>query len=1340
MADDANAPPQQYDIPDLTNIDPSVAPMLQTRHGVSDTSIESSPDGILRGIDPAVDPKDVLLNKENNQVQAVPNSFDLFAEYRAQTKTAAAYMGYGEHQLARAVAGTQVIDGSKTPDEAVQEFGHQAMDVWKQSNVSPLENATHFPALQQVMGPIMAAVPTMREYAASGATGAAIGATEGAVIGGVMTAGNPLGAALMGIAGGSMGMDVGILDSAYEMGRGALVMDMLDRGVPADVAKPAATIGGLAMGLAQMAGVGAVAGRGIEGIATLFAGDAGQATLKTFGGRILEQAGIGAAFGSLNSFTESTTKAFAGLVSHTNGVVTPAEVAEGMIQNVMAGAVLGGGTGVATEFLKAGISKAVRLKTENHAKFVEQGLPEQVKNQIKEEETVTGVVLSPGARAKRAQEIMFPLKKEEPKEDTSESEPTVKHESRSKAEMKRDEARTDLAKEVARIGDKLDKAQKVLKETVRKIRDLDASIAMLKNSEYESVVVKDLLEQYKGERKTAQNDKVRLEGEVSEWKKAYEDITTNQQQVEKAHQATELGRLMTTVNKTLSPKQSGVPNSRMERGTDIQQVLNRVRHYVKDPKATAQVIESYNTALANGDDISEKMQNEYDAANLVGDIKNKPSKDIRALRNDIELVYQEGRKGRLQQLADQAEHRFKLIAEVTEGLQASEPIESDVNPPSGKTKEDSKVAKVVAPYALNFFGSYLGKWKLALRKAVNRDAIIDKLRVREHVNKVDHQVQENTKLLYDNLAEATGKNKAQINELLRLGAKKKITITANGRESKITINQAMDKLAQLHDPEAREAFVQGNGIDPELVEEQIVRQLGEEDPAYVNLYKGYLKTYKQLYPRLAKEFKAAYGEELPNNPNYSGRLVHDRASLGQEDFELQMRNQRSLYKSGTAAKPVQVKARTGDKSALTYEDIHAKFLRYNRQSEHWIGMREISSNVLGPLIRNPEIRRIIIRKYGQGLYKGMQEDLNDIVYGNSDKKTAAGDFLNEMFLKNTPIFMLSSKPLMFIKHTMAVVTAANKIPVKDLADGLLEFYKNPIKNGKEMVASPEYSTRHAGSDISTAASTQIPEERHTPFIDMLYHWSMSPTVYGIKTTDMSILYAARRYYLSKGMSASEAMTRAGEVLHETQVSAATDITSNLARSQWGQYVTMFQGQITTLAQESVLAWDRALALPSRENFQLAIKTSIISGISTGIFEGVNAAYHYAMAQDDDQRAEALYEGSLGVGVAMIPIINYPLIREAAKYAITKGVDAAFDQKFRTPEASSILGSLGQYATRLTDDYIKALKDPDWAQAHVLRLIIDMHNLAGWKVGSPFKSPLDFLNRYLEHQTSDPLTL
>src|SRR5271163_911104 len=926
-------------------------------------------------------------------------------------------------------------------------------------------------------------------------------------------------------------------------------------------------------------------------------------------------------------------------------------------------------------------------------------------------------------------ELPSPEPPPKPVEPVKLEEEIPKEETRTKAEIERDETRETLkgrvretVSERKRLESKLERHQAEINR-LRPDRNPNDKF-YLKSAELNKEV-------------TRQELRLAKENEA--------ELTKKQIATENEHHKIEMKRLKSIAARTESPTQGGVPNSRMERGTDIQSTLNRIRHYIKNQDDVALTIDKYNAAEKNNS-ITPELHNEYDAANFVRNLSDKESSEVRQIANDIKLAYETGKAGRIKQLADKSEKRFILLAKFREAAQGANPknrVEADVNPPS-KAPLDLSKGKI-APGLLNFFGNYLAKWKFVLRDAPDRDELLKEIGVREELTKIDKQTMDNDKMLMGHLTRETGKTAPQVNELIRLGAKNKISITVytGGKEgieelpkqSLITINQAIDKLAQLSDPDAAKALYEGNKFMPEELgalstKQEIIDKLSTEDEAYVKMADGYVAAYKELYPRLAKEFKEAFGEELPNNQFYSGTIRHLKNDApGQQEFEAQMKQRRTAYKTGTAAKPGATMERTGDTSALAYEDMHQKFSRNSRQTEHWIGMREKSKEVLGPLLRDPELGRIIDRKYlGNALLKSMREDLSDIIYGNSDKKSDWGDFLNEHLLKNTSIFMLASKPLMFVKHILSFQSAANHMPVVPLIKGVVEFYSNPIKNSRDLVKTNEYITRHGKEDLNTAVTAQMPEEMKHPFFKSVDHFVMAPTIYGIKATDLAILYAARKYFITQGMTEAQAITKGGEILHNTQVSAAIDMTSSLSRSSLGKLVTLFQGQVTNLATETYIAWDRWMAIPNKENFAYAVKTSLVSGISLAIFEGVNAVYKYALAPDDKARDEAMYEGFTAAGLGMIPIINYPLIKDFTKGVGTLVLDKLGDQDFKVPEMSGLLTSLGENWIKAGTDYLRAANDPEWADEHTLQLIIDADNTIGWKIGSPLKSPLDFAHK------------
>ncbi|MDE1971286.1 MAG: hypothetical protein KGI50_06970, partial [Patescibacteria group bacterium] len=591
------------------------------------------------------------------------------------------------------------------------------------------------------------------------------------------------------------------------------------------------------------------------------------------------------------------------------------------------------------------------------------------------------------------------------------------------------------------------------------------------------------------------------------------------QQIEKLQLKEAKTRLKGIVKKIEPSKVNGQPNSKFSRGTDLQSVLNKIKEFVEDPGKLTPVRNAYEYADAHNE-LTPELQRDMDIANFVGDVEKQSAQELNKLADRIEAAYKEGRAERIQELADQVEARFQLVKETIAGLQgntkkgyelqgkiekleaAGEDVPQELRDQLAKEQDKTAVESGPNPpekdpflfkvpfYSQNMiavFGNWPSMIKTFFRNAFNRDEFVRKFHVGDVLNKIDAGHRGNVSKLYDILRDATGLENAEVTELLRKGGKDKITIRINGKKSSMTVNQAMDKLAQWNDPEAREALIAGNEYTPEnaftqSTAEQIEQALNDKNPAYNKIWQGYVKAYKEIYRRLANEYKEKTGVDLPSNPDYSGPMIHrdfDRELMAR-DFNDMLQNSAKNGKSAVAS-PGSTKARTGNTSALAYQDIHQKFLSYSRQSENWIGWRKPMADVFSPFMNNTEINTIIKNKFGPHALKAWHDAFEDMVFGSADKKSAMDRFIDTYVTKNIPFSVLASKPFMFVKHVVSTWNGARYIPIDAYVKGMIEFYSNLDKHMKWIGESIEFQARHSGHEPETVSSLQAPDAIEHPW-------------------------------------------------------------------------------------------------------------------------------------------------------------------------------------------------------------------------------------------------------------------
>jgi hypothetical protein len=306
------------------------------------------------------------------------------------------------------------------------------------------------------------------------------------------------------------------------------------------------------------------------------------------------------------------------------------------------------------------------------------------------------------------------------------------------------------------------------------------------------------------------------------------------------------------------------------------------------------------------------------------------------------------------------------------------------------------------------------------------------------------------------------------------------------------------------------------------------------------------------------------------------------------------------------------------------------------------------------------------------------------------------------------------------------------MPIHPLIEGVKEFYKNPIKNIREMAKTDEFKNRHEANDLSTAASAQVPDNQATPLRQAVERVFMSPTTNGIKWTDAAIMYAARKHYMSEAggsMSEAEATAKGAEIAHNSQVSSALDLQSNLARNPIGKWLSIFQGQMTRMSQEVYLNWDRYFTTHDPEHLKLAVKTSLVAATNVVIFEGINAAWNMALAKDDKSAVRAFMDGFTRVSLALAPYANYPLIKDVEAGMSAKAVSSVIHTKSE-PEFTTLPFKFLDNGLKLwgdETDYVVANaegKGAEWMDQNWFSVLIDAHNFVGWALGSPFESPLN----------------
>lgn len=1280
----------------------------------------------LDNVNPIVDPKEVDINKENNQVTNV-HPFELGAEMNKWLAPAYQHAQKGVDDLQASLAGSKLIEGDG------EGYANVEAQLSANSHVKPLpadtpEWASH---VADIMSPILESAPSLGEIAKQAIIPTTAGAATGSFIPGVGT-----------IAGGLIAADVSSSVTTGRLAAGQLYMQLRREGAPHDVAKTAAISAGAIVGGLQL-GQGwllAGLGKGAIGLATKNPEVSKFLTsyIAKYAGHMIGSIGIAEAQTAATIATEAITAHVTnnpqlspknilnrfGETAMQMAVLHPTMASVGFlgtkavktVHGVILPKTLAGGMKAYANTLElpgANLSAHLDNEGQKAAEGLSEG-SEKTPEQAKEEAIANAL------------NNIFPqeeLKTEIAKVDT-----------RTKAEIERDDNLAQLRRDVNITQSKKAAALKLLRGAIAATRLLP------------------------------KEQRIEHEIEVNNLRDKVKDLDATQKEIEKKeteleteYSTIEAKRLEKVIDKTEPPNKNGLSNSQLARNSKIQKVLDKVRFYFHDQNAANTIVQEYETVEASGGKPDLELQEEYAAASLVNNVKGRNAKGLRKLKIEIQEAYTEGRKGRLLELAEEAEDRKNFLDRFENGLQGNTPISAHTNEP--------EKPRFHIPYfgrsLTNWFGNYTQHNQTILSEAptlAERNKLVGEIEVRDYVDERETNHAGNMEKLYSSLAEKTKTSKYAVKELIRKGAKTKITInfwepsepdSKIFKESKTTIsvNKAIEILGQLENEKAAKALVEGNGfVEPNAIWEleaientksEIENKLEEIDPLYLDFVEAYQKAYKRLHAILSKAVEEDTGYPLPNEANYFGPMLHAKndkrtvEGMTSEEFEQGLK---SPGLNGNAIKNRNLghtKSRTGDKTALIVGDVNDTFSTYSRLSENWLSFRRLVKQRIAPLHGSVKVNTIIKRKFGNETHKSWKQRTKDVLYGEVNDKNTLERFLDALIFKNIPFALLHGKPWMFPMHVLATGNIFFYLPPASTIKGLAKFWSDPINNAKKMTSSIQYKRRHSGHDIETATNTQFSEKMQHPAMTVYEHAGMAATVYGIKAEIISMFVAYEHYKNDLKMPEVEAMKKAGDLVNRTQVSGGVDLRSPLNRSLIGRLFGAYQGQVIKMAQQVAIDADFYMRNKTRESALTLFSSVAAAAYTAFIFESGKALYRYMTASSDAERKRAQFDMITSPALAVFAFMNLPFVKDGVQDALVfaaNNLDKAADGTggMKVAETSGLLDLGGKALYNLYMDAQAQQNDPNWIDTHQLKVLENINALASFVIKSPFGS-------YLHHQ-------
>jgi hypothetical protein len=680
---------------------------------------------------------------------------------------------------------------------------------------------------------------------------------------------------------------------------------------------------------------------------------------------------------------------------------------------------------------------------------------------------------------------------------------------------------------------------------------------------------------------------------------------------------------------------------------------------------------------------------------------------------------------------------------VKDVLQADKPVEEGANE-LANAKNRPTLYGVIRNGTGSFLFNWKGLWQLATKDSKAGDAFFDEVMdVGKYLTKIHAEVRRWDTKKFELLAEATGRTKADVQELQRLGRKKnQILIPFKNNKggidmTGITAMQGVRMLGEARDPQLLRGFVEGNGFMPDLVT-QLTQALNSIDKAYVQMVKGYDKFYKEYYPGLDKEYAADNGKPLgevegkPNNPFYAGHVQRINESLKvEDDFKSSLDMQaKDRTNRKTAKEPDFTKARTNPDMAIAPQDAEHAAFKYLRLGEQYKHLWEWAKYNLKPTLANPEVRNIIKRKGGAALLHAIDHTANYILRGSVKEDIAWARFLDKVF-GGIRFGALANNWLFLPEHFLSQITGVQYVPLVDYMKGLAEYYDDPVGAQRTIEGlSEQYHNRYADVEKTMGGQNLSPSAQHPKVpksvvkaLGAYYRFSMGAIELGSKTQVLPLMYSVYKYWKGKGLSDKDAIYKAETAMESTSTSNRADMTSVLSHYPGGRWAVMFQQQVTHFAQMSIIDLDKFFAHSSKETAAKAVRTSLVSALAIGIFPIVRSAYKASMSNDPDKVDEEKFKAMQELTVGLVPGLALPVISDIVKAESTIYHNKVSGDNFTVYDPSSPIQGTIKASENLTADILDSWTNKEWDSD--ARSKIGVHFFSGPGKGLGLEKPFNF---------------
>ena len=594
---------------------------------------------------------------------------------------------------------------------------------------------------------------------------------------------------------------------------------------------------------------------------------------------------------------------------------------------------------------------------------------------------------------------------------------------------------------------------------------------------------------------------------------------------------------------------------------DIQARLDTVRHNLSIDRAKAQAqIEENIQRFTRGDMAQEAMLEQNELLDLAGF----KGQTISQLEHTLEAIQTLKKSGQLARSAKFVQHKLArerhitdIVADLTGGKGTKTLAES--LPPEATAANDTLIGKV---FNRNYsFGSLMEKVS-KYSKMAPRQSELARL---DQMAFAARQA-ENTGLLntFADMQKAAldifkAKNRSELSRIWRemthekVSLKVKLVDPTEGPkwvDLNLTRGQLMKKYQEMLDPTLDKTFSDGMHWGYEA-RNAVIDALTAEEKAWAEFQMDY---YQKYWDSIDAIYADKYGVHLGHNPYYSPIRRDIEAEIPEDLLVYEdLANYGSVLNGS-------LKARVASQKPLKFTDANEVFVNHIQQMEHfkaWVNTMSELRSIFGA----KEVRDAVTQYHGRDILGQIDTLIDRFARAGVDRQHTvhALDVMRANFSRS----ILGLKPNIALQQLTTLPMYLSEMSVKELSEGIFDFYKNPIRNMKKAMESGYLKARYTQGierDIAAAKRMNIYRKAFSGQ-GSVKDWTYALMETGDKFGVIPGWWAKYKAALKQGLSDVDAMREAGMTVDRTQNTAAIDTLSSLqSGGSFWKAMTMFQNQ------------------------------------------------------------------------------------------------------------------------------------------------------------------------------------